>query len=372
MKVTFPHMGNTYICVKSLLDDLNVDYVIPPFNGRAALDLGKLCAPEFACLPLKITIGTLIKAYEMGADTILMTGGRGPCRFGYYCEMQREILNDAGYKMDAITLEMPKGGIREFIENTKRLVGKTSVWRILNAVRNAVVIAESVDKLEKLSYKTRPREMEKGATDLIYRSFKEKALSVKGSRAMKELISKTAEELNAIPLSVREPLKIGIVGEIFTTIDSDTGFHMDKILGDMGFEVDRQVTVSEWIIEHMLKKVIPAKRDLRYVDAAKPYLKTMIGGHAQETIGNAVLYAKAGYDGIIQTYPLTCMPEIVAQSILPMVEKDHGIPVLSLIIDEMTGEAGYMTRLEAFADLLVMRRKNCEMKKVAFQQATEV
>ena len=69
----------------------------------------------------------------------------------------------------------------------------------------------------------------------------------------------------------------------------------------------------------------------------KPYLRTMIGGHARETIGYAVRYAKAGFDGIIQIYPLTCMPEIVAQSILPAVERDYNILYLCLIVDEMTG-----------------------------------
>jgi predicted nucleotide-binding protein (sugar kinase/HSP70/actin superfamily) len=51
------------------------------------------------------------------------------------------------------------------------------------------------------------------------------------------------------------------------------------------------------------------------------------------------------------------MPEIVAESLLPSVENELGIPVLSLIIDEMTGEAGYMTRVEAFVDMLEQRRE---------------
>lgn len=89
MKITFPHLGNTYICVKAMLDDLGLDYVIPPLNNKLALELGTKYAPELACLPLKINIGNYIQAYREGADTILMAGGCGPCRFGYYCEVQR-------------------------------------------------------------------------------------------------------------------------------------------------------------------------------------------------------------------------------------------------------------------------------------------
>jgi len=55
------------------------------------------------------------------------------------------------------------------------------------------------------------------------------------------------------------------------------------------------------------------------------------------------------------------MPEIVAESILPAVERDYNIPILTLIIDEMTGEAGYMTRIEAFVDLLRKRRERGEI-----------
>ena len=92
----------------------------------------------------------------------------------------------------------------------------------------------------------------------------------------------------------------------------------------------------------------------------------MIGGHAQETVGNSVLYAKKGYDGIIQVYPLTCMPEIVAESILPSVERDFEVPVLTLILDEMTGEEGFVTRLEAFADLIEQRASEKTGGKAGF------
>ena len=106
---------------------------------------------------------------------------------------------------------------------------------------------------------------------------------------------------------------------------------------------------------------MPIKKDDGFKIAAKPYLGAMIGGHAQETIGNTVIYANKNYDGVIQIYPLTCMPEIVAESILPSIERDLGFPILTLIIDELTGEAGYMTRVEAFIDLLEKRRERTEV-----------
>ncbi|GAE88252.1 hypothetical protein [Acetivibrio straminisolvens] len=189
-------------------------------------------------------------------------------------------------------------------------------------------------------------------------------VDVKGSQEILKLVENTKNQLLKLEIDKDfMPLKVGIVGEIYTTIDSYTSFNIDSILGNMGVEVYRANTISGWIIEHILKAVVPFTKDKGYAEAAKPYLGTMIGGHAQETIGNTVIYAQNGFDGIIQIYPLTCMPEIVAESILPAVERDYNIPILTLIIDEMTGEAGYMTRIEAFVDLLNKRRERGEVVK---------
>jgi predicted nucleotide-binding protein (sugar kinase/HSP70/actin superfamily) len=173
------------------------------------------------------------------------------------------------------------------------------------------------------------------------------------------LLKKTEFELRSIKLRTDEsPLKVGIVGEIYTGIEHFASFEIQQRLGRLGVEVDRKVTVSNWIIEHMIKKGLHLPRDMRYAKEAKPWLGAMIGGHAQETVGHTAMYAQNGYDGVIQIFPLSCMPEIVAESLLPSVENDMGIPVLSLIIDEMTGEAGYMTRVEAFVDMLEKRRES--------------
>lgn len=358
MKLTFPHMGNIFIVAKAFLDTLKIDYIIPPFITKKTLEIGTSIAPEMACLPLKITLGTLIQAHNMGADTILMTGGHGPCRFGYYCEMQREILKDAGYDMKSMTLEMPDKGFSELIHRMKELSGGYHFFRLIKAAWYATRVSVMVDRLEIQMYKTRATEKTKGETKKIYKAFQDKVLNTKGAREIIKLIKSSSQAFNTVEKDLSyKPLKIGIVGEIYTTNDPHTSFNIQEKLADMGVEVLRKVTVSEWIVEHIIKGGLHLPRNMSFAKAAKPYLPTMIGGHAQETIGNAVLFAQQGFDGVIQIYPLACMPEVVAQSILPQVEKDYGIPILTLIIDEMTGEAGYVTRLEAFVDLLKLRKE---------------
>lgn len=357
MKITFPHLGNTYIFMKAILDDFGTDYFIPPFNNKKALELGTKHVPEMACLPLKINIGNYIQAYEKGADTILMAGGCGPCRFGYYCEMQREIIKDAGYDMDIITLELTNGNLGELLKKIRRLAGGANFLRILITAIKGIRMAKRLDELEMLAFRIRARETVKGSTDEILKVFRKRVLEEKGMIAISDVISDTQKKLMGLEVDkTARPLKIGIVGEIYTTIEQSASFDIQNRLGNMGIEVDRQVTVSGWIIEHIIKKALHIPCRMDYADAARPYLGAMIGGHARETLGHTILYSKKGYDGVIQIFPFSCMPEIVAESILPVIEKDYDIPVLTLIIDEMTGEAGYMTRVEAFIDLLEKRR----------------
>lgn len=74
-------------------------------------------------------------------------------------------------------------------------------------------------------------------------------------------------------------------------------------------------------------------------------------------MGYTVEFARQSFDGIIQIGPLTCMPEIVAQSVLGQVGEQEGIPVMTMYFDEHSAAAGIQTRLEAFVDMLQRRKR---------------
>lgn len=351
-------MGNIYITVKSLLDDLQVDYVIPPYNNKKALELGIRYSPETACIPLKMNIGNYIQAYEMGADTILTAGGCGPCRYGYYSEMTRHILKDSEYNMEVIALEVGDKKLLEILQLLKDVLGKIKPIKIINAIRKATVVAQRVDALEELVFKLRPREVQKGCCDKIYEGFQKEVLDTLGSSKILNCIETTNRKLLAIELNGDiQPLKIGIVGDIYTTIDQFSNYNINKKLGSLQVQVHRFTTISEWIVDQIIKKTFYIKGNISYQEPSKKYIGAMIGGHAQETVGNTVLCAQNGYDGVIQIFPFGCTPEIVAKSMFPAIEEDNDLPIMTLIMDEMTGEAGYVCRLEAFVDCLTKRRE---------------
>lgn len=358
MTITFPHLGNTYIIAKTLLDDFNAEYVIPPFNTNKTLEIGSKYCSEGHCLPFKLFVGNMLQAHEMGADAMLMTGGCGPCKLGYFGEMLKKTASDIGIKMDIITLEVPEQGISELAARVKKISGTSNIVNIVKVANAAKNIAVLVDSLEKLARIKRARQAEPGSVDKIYRNFRNDVRAIKGSKNVIEFIKETEKQLNGIRTDENaNPLKVGIVGEIFTTIEPYANFEVERMLGNMGVEVERKVTVSDWIINDMFRKGLHLPKDNSHEKAAKAYLGRIVGGHTHHTVGNSVIYAKSDYDGVVHLYPLGCMPEIVSQAILPAIEEDYQFPIMTVIRDEMTGEAGFTTRVEAFVDLLKKRRE---------------
>lgn len=360
MKVTFPHMGNAWIVIQTLFESLNVEVVVPPTNSKRTIQLGTRLSPESACLPLKLNLGNYLEAANEGADTIVITGGIGPCRFGYYGEIERQILRDAGYAYDVVTLEPPDGSLLGLAERIRYLAGSKNSWvKILKALRFAYLKSVALDRIEDLIHAARPRLPDPRETEKLYEDAKlriAQTMTVTGIKDAVRWVQVSIRERQA-ELSPSErfyrPLRIGIIGEIYTILDTYSSVGIEEELGRLGVEVDRSIYLSGWVGNHVFQGLAPGYRSIKsYPGHAKPYLPHFVGGHGQETVGAAVKFAQEGFNGIIQIFPLSCMPEIVAASVLPRVQEAYKVPIMTLIVDEHTGHAGMQTRLEAFVDLL--------------------
>ena len=353
-KVTFPRMGESWRAFKLLLEDLGNEVVVPLRPNKRTLDLGVRYSPEFACFPLKILMGTYLEAVEMGAGTIVTSGGVGPCRAGEYAMLHHKILHDLGYDLKMIVFEPPRLYPLNFIKNVRALnKARVSIRGIIERIKRGWRMLQALDNAEKLSHVVRPREIKTGTTTAVYK----KVLDwISGAYTIEQIVEAEAEALEAlrsIPQdSSREVLKVGIVGEIYVLLEPASNLEIEETLGNLGVEVERSMFLTGWTRDNTWNETT---HGLTIKEAASPYLPELVGGHGRDSIGHTILYAKRGFDGIIQLAPFTCIPEIVARTILPRVSKDYDIPVLTFFLDEQTGKAGMTTRLEAFTDL--MRRK---------------
>lgn len=358
MKITFPHLGNVYIAGKALLEELGHEVITPPVCSRKTLEIGIKNSPEMICLPFKIFIGNYIESIEKGADTILLTGSCGPCRFGLYSLMQRDILQNLGYNVDFIVLESYKEGFSEFKANISKIIGSSSILDFSRASKLALSLIKMADDLTQLSNNVRAYAINKRDVNNVMDDYYQNAVKTHGANELKSLIHDTEDKLNNIIIEKDMNLpRIGIIGEIYTIIEPFVNLEVERKLGDMNILVDKSLTPTKWLEHHLFSYPFGSKYENMKYKLAKPYLESMVGGHGRETIGSAIYYKNMGYDGVIQILPLNCMPEIVAKSILKSVQQDLNFPIMTLVVDEMTGEAGLNTRLEAFVDLINRRRE---------------
>ncbi len=358
MKVTFPHMGGTYAATKAFLEDLGIEVIVPPLCNSKTLEIGVKNSPETICLPLKLNIGNFIQSIEKGADTILIAGSCGPCRFGYYGVIEKEILKDLGYDVNLIVIDPPLEDMKSFMYKIKTITGGNSPKAALKAFFKGYNISKQLDGMDKMMFRIRPREKVAGSVKDIHNYYLNNINKFHGSDQISGFIKDIKEQLEKVEIDEEvKPLRIGIIGEIYTVIEPFVNLYIEEKLGNLKVEVDRSMNVSQWLKTNVMGKLVGLNFERKVEKAAEPYLKEMIGGHAKECIGNAVLYAREGYDGLIQLLPFSCMPEIVASSILPNLSQKENIPIMTLVVDELTGESGYLTRLEAFVDMLSIKRE---------------
>jgi predicted nucleotide-binding protein (sugar kinase/HSP70/actin superfamily) len=360
MKITFPHMGNVYFAAKTLFDDLELEYVIPPITSKASLEIGSLHSGEEMCLPFKIMIGNYIHAIEQGADTIIITGSCGPCRFGEYCELQMNLLNKLGHNLDFIVVDSPGDiGSKELLARLGKISSNSSIPKLnkVKAILNAVKVVNLIDEIEAKARYLAGFEVNNGECKKVLNECKLAALDCNNGNSMIALLNSYKGKLEGIKIDKsKNPIKIAIIGEIYTVIEPFSNLYIEDKLMDYGISTKRTLSPSWW-----LKNLVLSPTNMNQLSIkrkAKEYLPYMIGGHARECIGEAVLAHEEGFDGAIQIFPMGCMPEIVSKAILPKISKDKDFPILTLVVDEMTGEAGYITRIEAFVDLLERRKYN--------------
>ncbi|GBE58281.1 2-hydroxyglutaryl-CoA dehydratase, D-component [bacterium BMS3Abin01] len=351
-------MGNLHFMLDDLFGRLGVDYIRPPASSTRTLQIGAQHSPEFACLPLKINIGNFIEAMEAGADTLIMAGGHGPCRFGYYGIVEERILRDLGYDFKFMMLEPFNDGAWAFYKTFEALSPGLSIRKLWKMLKVSFSKARAFDRLYKRALQLRAYEVNLGDTSRTLRQAEE---ILSRPRTPEEIEAAAAEAMTVIEAVEQDPgrevMRVGIVGEFYLLLEPFSNFGLEETLGHMDVYLERSVWVTDWIAPNRDNIIYGyPKKDIE--KKAEPFLDQNVGGEGRETIGSIVMFAERGFDGIIQLLPFGCMPENIATSIIPRVQQEHDIPVLTLAFDEQTGRAGVITRVEAFLDLLAARRRS--------------
>lgn len=351
LKVSFPHMGNYYIPAKYLLSHIvDADIIIPPFITAKTIELGSKYSPDFVCTPFKYTLGTMIESLEQGASILIQFGGG--CRYGYYSELQEQILKDLGYKFELLNLVTNgKANAKRIYKMIKKIDKKFSIFKGLYYLYIAKNMVKYMDKVDDYIRKNVGFEVNKNSFDNLNKEMLDKFSKVSNPINLYILYKKYFKKFKKIKINKpKNCLKVGVIGELYTLMEPFSNYYLEKELASYNIEIKRFTNVNYLLFKN--KKTI--KKALR---KSKKYMKYKMCADASSNIYWTKYLCDKKYDGIIHIKSSFCTPEIGSMPIIDKVASSYNVPIIYFSFDANTSEVGIKTRLEAFYDMIEMRRQ---------------
>lgn len=371
-KVSFPHMGTVSYAWSAALRIIGCEPYVEPYTSKRTLSLGTKHSPEAICIPYKLILGNFIEAIEGGTDYVSMITSPGCCRLGEYGKCIFNALKDLGYEAKYVEMQL-YDGIKGMYNYLKTISGTNNMLLFTRAILIAMIKTFMLDSLEtKLSY-YRAREIHFGDAEKHYKNalkIIDENDTIAGLNKARKQINDEMKKIEINPK--KDVLYVDITGEIYIVNDEFSNQNIERELGRMGVQVRRSLTLTSFLKDAIIPKILRKGEThlQRAFRLAKPYLMRDIGGDSLECVSDVVYAQERGADGIIHLSPFTCMPEIMSQNIFPSMREDCDIPILALIMDEQTGKAGYVTRIEAFVDLMRRRKRKLQAGSSEQKQVT--
>ena len=304
------------------------------------------------CAPFKHILGDYLDALELGADVLVQFAG--PCRLGYYGELQESILRDMGYDFDMLNFSTLSGKPPlDYVRACKEKVNPNISLPagVVNLAATAKMV-RFLDEAYDYYLAHAAFAVEKGAFERALADYYRAMGEVTCDREIVQVQRRAMAAFEAIPVEMpANRVRVGIVGEFFTAVDPHSNLEVEKKLHRHG----RRAAPHGRIITN---------RYLRYDEAelragsAAPYVTYDMGPTSTMTCAAALRYARAGYDGRgAPRSRAAAPPRSTACPRCSASAADLRIPVLYLSYDSQTSDTGLDTRLEAFYDMLAMKKE---------------
>lgn len=303
-----------------------------------------------ACYPSILTTGQMIEAlesgkYDVNKTALIMSQTGGGCRATNYIGFIRKALRDAGY---------PNVPVISFnIVGMEKMPGFKITPSLMEKLLKCIVYG---DLLQKMLYKNRAYEVNKGESQALFEKWLDKAKKLtqnSNSKEFKKSIYDIVEDFEKIELdpTVKKP-KVGIVGEVLIKYHPyGNNFVADKLeeegaevilpdfMGFVKFMATHKITFNELlktnatkakIFEIAIRLIDILEKDVKIAlgKSKKDYLMPCDIWHLEEkvedvlSIGNQtgegwfltaemIEYIENGIPNIICVQPFACLPNHV-------------------------------------------------------------
>jgi predicted CoA-substrate-specific enzyme activase len=221
----------------SLFKIAGYDLEVLPESDKYSAEEGLIYANNEVCYPATLVVGDIIKAlksgrYKMTETAVAITQTGGQCRATNYISLIKKAMITAGFgEVPVVAVAMGNGLINE-------QPGFNINWiKVLPSVFAAITFGDCISKFYHASI---VRESKKGDASRLkskYLNIAERMIARNKIENIYDLIGIAANDFNSITVDIKQPPKVGIVGEIFLKFNSFAHSHVVKWLINEGIEV---------------------------------------------------------------------------------------------------------------------------------------
>jgi len=206
-----------------------------PAQDKEAVNVGLKYVNNDACYPAIISIGQLVEALESGQYdldnvSVLMTQTGGGCRATNYIPLLRKALNDAGFsQVPVVSVSMGNKGVES----------NPGFKFTLPMIKRLVVAFLYGDLFERVVYRTRPYETEKGMVDQLHQDWLKRVEANVRNGSLTQFnhfMKKIIRTFDEIPLQEIKKPKVGVVGEILVKYSPTANNDIVRLLEEEGAE----------------------------------------------------------------------------------------------------------------------------------------
>ena len=315
-------------------NDLGFEIILSnPTTKKTISDGASLVVTE-TCLPIKVYVGHVLNLIEKGVKNIFVPSIQSIAPKIYNCSKIRGLPD--------LIRNVVKGDFN-LIEATLDKSEKNN-----NSIAFFTEIAEQFDiKDQNLIKKAQT------AGFVVQNNFN---VMVQNGLEFDEALKFAKEGKVMIPPKKEEkPISVALIGHGYNIYDKRTCMDIFKKLDKMDVRVYNayQLTIEQ------------LKGGMNLLDSslywANQYEMTGCAGH---------YFTDDKIDGIITLTAFGCGPDSLMVEDIKRKAKNYSKPLLNLTIDEHTGEAGFITRIEAFCDMLIRNKRAQELKKAKSKSST--
>lgn len=300
---------------KTLFEKLGCEVVVSDETNAKIVSDGSEASVSEICVPIKIFNGHVLNLLSKDVDFVFVPQFHKAGK-EWYCPKFIGIENLALYGME---------------DKKDRLL----VLDMFTKTDEIYDLTCYLPLCDKLGVSKKELKGAIGAAKSVFESFRE--LLSNGNNAFEAI---DILEGKKVEKADKKPLKIALLGYVYNVYDNYVSMNTIKRLGEMGAEVLTFDMQPDSCLTPDRKK----RREPFWVFARKVY-------HA-----GLNLIEKGEIDGIIHITAFGCGPDSVIGKLLEIKAAEKAIPFMTMRVDEHTGDNHAQTRLEAFTDMIKMRK----------------